>query len=147
MLPDGSINPGEMTSFNHYALGAVAGWMHGVTLGLSIVEAGWKVFRVAPVPGAALKWAEGTYLSGYGECAVRWEIRGREGAEKSFWMRIKVPPNTTAQVQLPGSSGAVEVVGSGTYTWEVSYQAEAWPPRAIYPPTIPVDDELPDEVS
>ncbi|PJF45699.1 MAG: alpha-L-rhamnosidase, partial [Candidatus Thermofonsia Clade 3 bacterium] len=24
MLPDGSINPGEMTSFNHYALGAVA---------------------------------------------------------------------------------------------------------------------------
>lgn len=24
MLPDGSVNPGEMTSFNHYALGAVA---------------------------------------------------------------------------------------------------------------------------
>ena len=28
MLPDGSINEGEMTSFNHYALGAVADWMH-----------------------------------------------------------------------------------------------------------------------
>jgi alpha-L-rhamnosidase len=28
MLPDGSINPGEMTSFNHYALGAVADWMN-----------------------------------------------------------------------------------------------------------------------
>src|SRR5665648_1144760 len=28
MLPDGSINPGEMTSFNHYALGAVADWLH-----------------------------------------------------------------------------------------------------------------------
>ncbi|MEP6479855.1 MAG: family 78 glycoside hydrolase catalytic domain, partial [Rhodoglobus sp.] len=27
MMPDGSINPGEMTSFNHYALGAVADWM------------------------------------------------------------------------------------------------------------------------
>ena len=25
MLPDGTINPGEMTSFNHYALGAVVG--------------------------------------------------------------------------------------------------------------------------
>lgn len=24
MLPDGTVNPGEMTSFNHYALGAVA---------------------------------------------------------------------------------------------------------------------------
>ena len=30
MLPDGSINPGQMTSFNHYALGAVADWMHRV---------------------------------------------------------------------------------------------------------------------
>ena len=35
MLPDGSINPGEMTSFNHYALGAVADWMHRVLGGLA----------------------------------------------------------------------------------------------------------------
>ena len=28
MLPDGTINPGQMTSFNHYAFGAVADWMH-----------------------------------------------------------------------------------------------------------------------
>ena len=28
MLPDGSVNPGEMTSFNHYALGSVADWLH-----------------------------------------------------------------------------------------------------------------------
>ena len=27
MQPDGSINPGEMTSFNYYALGAVADWV------------------------------------------------------------------------------------------------------------------------
>lgn len=146
MLPDGSINPGEMTSFNHYALGAVAGWMHGVILGLSIVEPGWKVFRVAPVPGAALKWAEGSYLSGYGECAVRWEIRDAGGEQKLFWMRVKVPLNTTAQVKLPGSD-EVKVVGSGTYTWEASYKAEAWPPRAICPPTIAADDDLPEEES
>lgn len=28
MLPDGSVNPGDMTSFNHYALGSVANWLH-----------------------------------------------------------------------------------------------------------------------
>src|SRR5438552_2735998 len=28
LRPDGSVNPGEMTSFNHYALGAVADWLH-----------------------------------------------------------------------------------------------------------------------
>jgi alpha-L-rhamnosidase len=146
MLPDGRINPGEMTSFNHYALGAVAGWMHGVILGLGIVEPGWKVLKVAPVPGAKLKFAEGRYLSGYGECVVRWEIRGGEGEGKLFWLRVKVPPNTTAQVKLPGSED-VKTVSSGTYTWEVPYQAEAWPPRAIYPPIIPRDDDLPDEDS
>ena len=35
MLPDGSINPGEMTSFNHYALGAVADFLHRVVAGLA----------------------------------------------------------------------------------------------------------------
>jgi hypothetical protein len=28
LRPDGSINPNQMTSFNHYALGSVADWMH-----------------------------------------------------------------------------------------------------------------------
>jgi alpha-L-rhamnosidase len=28
MLRYGTSNPGQMTSFNHYALGAVADWIH-----------------------------------------------------------------------------------------------------------------------
>ena len=35
LLADGSINPGEMTSFNHYALGAVADWLHRTVAGLA----------------------------------------------------------------------------------------------------------------
>ena len=35
MLPDGTINPGEMTSFNHYAFGSIADWMHRTIGGLS----------------------------------------------------------------------------------------------------------------
>ncbi len=42
MLPDGTINPGQMTSFNHYALGAVADWMHRVVAGLSPLERGTR---------------------------------------------------------------------------------------------------------
>lgn len=30
MRPDGSISPGEMTSFNHYALGSIVDWLHQV---------------------------------------------------------------------------------------------------------------------
>ncbi len=53
MLPDGTINPGEMTSFNHYALGAVADWMHRTIGGLSPAEPGTPPCASPPGPGAA----------------------------------------------------------------------------------------------
>src|SRR5690606_22868655 len=46
MLPDGTINPGQMTSFNHYALGAVADWMHRVVAGLAPLEPGYRSMRI-----------------------------------------------------------------------------------------------------
>ena len=41
MLPDGSINPGDMTSFNHYALGAVADWLYQVVAGIQPAAPGY----------------------------------------------------------------------------------------------------------
>ncbi|KAL3496075.1 bacterial alpha-L-rhamnosidase-domain-containing protein [Aspergillus germanicus] len=38
MLPDGRVNEGAMTSFNHYALGAVASWLHGSIAGISTLD-------------------------------------------------------------------------------------------------------------
>ena len=54
MLPDGSVNPGEMTSFNHYALGAVVDFLHRVVGGLESAEPGWRRVRIAPRPGGGL---------------------------------------------------------------------------------------------
>ena len=56
MLPDGTINPGEMTSFNHYALGAVADWMHRTIGGIAPASratgrCGWRRGRVAASAG------------------------------------------------------------------------------------------------
>ena len=51
MLPDGSINPGEMTSFNHYALGAVADWLHRRVAGLAPAAPGYREIEVRPLPG------------------------------------------------------------------------------------------------
>jgi alpha-L-rhamnosidase len=42
MLPDGTINPGEMTSFNHYALGAVVDFLQRVVAGLAPAEPGYR---------------------------------------------------------------------------------------------------------
>ncbi len=51
MLPDGSINPGDMTSFNHYALGAVSDWIYQVVGGIRPAEPGYRRVHIQPVPG------------------------------------------------------------------------------------------------
>ena len=50
MLPDGTINPGQMTSFNHYAFGAIGDWLHRVVAGLAPDAPGYERIRIAPHP-------------------------------------------------------------------------------------------------
>ncbi|KAF4945267.1 hypothetical protein FGADI_12087 [Fusarium gaditjirri] len=72
MLPDESFNPGRMTSFNHYALGAMADWLHSTVGGITPMASspGWKIFRVKPIPGGNLTWAKTSFDGPYGriEC-------------------------------------------------------------------------------
>ncbi|QKJ20622.1 alpha-L-rhamnosidase [Microbacterium hominis] len=116
MLPDGTINPGEMTSFNHYALGAVADWLHRVVAGLAPASSGYRSLRIAPRFLDALAYASARHLTPYGEASVAWE---RDGAE--IVVRATVPANTTATVDLPGS--APREVGSGAHEWRVAASA------------------------
>lgn len=97
MLPDGTINPGEMTSFNHYALGAVADWLHRVVGGLAPLEPGYSRLLVAPQPGDTLEWAESTLETPRGLASVRWDRRG-----KSVDLAVTVPEGATAVVRAPG---------------------------------------------
>nr|BFF14968.1 hypothetical protein GCM10025699_62710 [Microbacterium flavescens] len=76
MLPDGTVNPGEMTSFNHYALGAVADWLHSTVAGLAPAAAGWRRVRFAPRPGGGLTHASGRHISPYGEVSSEWRVDG-----------------------------------------------------------------------
>ncbi|HEX7350207.1 alpha-L-rhamnosidase [Brachybacterium sp.] len=106
MLPDGAINPGEMTSFNHYALGAVADWVYQVVLGIRAAEPGYRRILLQPTPGPGIDWAKGAYDSTVGRIEVSWEstadgLRGEatipEGAEADL-----VLPDGTARVLSPG---------------------------------------------
>lgn len=142
MLPDGSINPGSMTSFNHYALGSVANFLHSVVGGISPLQVGWATFLVRPRPGGELRHAEVSYDGPRGRVAVRWEVGEAEeeemrddestqravGADKengarghsatrAFQLRVEVPPNSRALVVLPGQQGEGdgEWVGSGIH--------------------------------
>jgi alpha-L-rhamnosidase len=125
MLPDGSINPGSMTSFNHYALGSVGAWLHATVGGISPAEPGLKVVRFEPVPGGTITWAKVKLDGPYGEVRCEWTLEG-----KVFKMKATVPPNSTGQVKLPGNEEVI-VVGSGTHEYTVEYTPDPWPPKAI----------------
>ncbi|WP_216326300.1 glycoside hydrolase family 78 protein [Deinococcus aestuarii] len=123
MLPDGSINPGEMTSFNHYALGAVADWLHRTVAGLAPAEPGYRRMTIQPIPGGGLTFASARHVTPYGEASVAWVIR-----DGQIEVRIVVPPNTRAEVILPG--GGTHEVGSGEHRWASPYAN----PNAARPP-------------
>jgi alpha-L-rhamnosidase len=109
LLPDGSVNPGEMTSFNHYALGAVADWLHRTVAGLAPDAAGYARLRIAPRPLTGLDRASARHLTPYGEASAGWH---RDGSD--IVVRAVVPANTTAVVDLPGIRSEV---GSGAHEW------------------------------
>lgn len=120
MLEDGSINPGEMTSFNHYALGAVADWLHRVVGGLAPAAPGYKRLRIAPQPLPGLDWASTTHQTPYGTASVEW--RREHGVVQ---ITATVPTNTSAEVLLPDGR-SLDVV-AGVHTWTVTEQATGGP--------------------
>ena len=109
MLPDGSINPGGMTSFNHYAFGAVADFLHRRVAGLAPAAPGYRRLTVAPLPSRDLTWARAEHETPYGTASVGWT---REGDELT--VDILVPPSTTAEVHLPDGSAPV-IVAAGRH--------------------------------
>lgn len=114
MLSDGSINPGEMTSFNHYALGAVADWMHRTIGGIVSAEPGYRRITFQPRPGGGITHASARHLTPFGIAECSWKI-----VNGNFELQVVVPPNTTARVTLPGSVSETIEIGSGTHRWTI----------------------------
>ncbi|MEV4580475.1 family 78 glycoside hydrolase catalytic domain [Nonomuraea jabiensis] len=114
LLPDGTVNPSGMTSFNHYALGAVADWLHRTVAGLAPAAPGYRELAVHPRPGGGLTHASARLRTPYGPAASSWSIAGDE-----ITVEAVVPPNTTAHVTLPG--GEQVRVGSGTHRWTLPH--------------------------
>lgn len=108
LLPDGSVNPGGMTSFNHYALGAVIDWVHRVVGGIAPLEPGYQSMLIAPQPGGPLTWANTSVETPHGRAAVAWR---RD--DTGLTVEIEVPEGTSAVLRLPGL--ADETVGSGSH--------------------------------
>jgi alpha-L-rhamnosidase len=116
-LPDGRVNPGEMTSFNHYAFGAVADWLHRRVAGLVPAAPGYRRILVRPRPGGSLTHASAAHESPFGRIEVAWRRVGDE-----LRVDVTVPPGATALVQLPDPSFTPVDMGSGRRSFTC-----AWP--------------------
>ena len=120
MLPDGSVNPGDMTSFNHYALGAVADWLHRTVVGLAPDAPGYRRFVVAPRPGGGLTSAAAAHETPYGRAEVSWT---RD--DDRMTVEVVVPPGTTAVIRLPENGWPETTVGSGRHTFGCRFRPAA----------------------
>ena len=109
MLPDGTINPGQMTSFNHYALGAVADWLHRTVGGIAPLEPGYSRVLIAPHPGGDIDWARSTLETRHGTISVSWSRRDAGPIE----LDVTLPEGVTAEVELWGSD--VHELGGGRH--------------------------------
>ncbi len=99
-----------MTSFNHYALGAVADWMHRTVAGIAPVEPGYATVLVAPRPGGDLTWARSTLRTRRGQVAVAWHVE-----DTAMHLQVTVPPGAAAVVRLP--DGQESRVGPGEHAF------------------------------
>ncbi|MCA0295058.1 MAG: glycoside hydrolase family 78 protein [Actinobacteria bacterium] len=110
MKPDGSLNTGHMTSFNHYALGAVTDWLHQVVAGIQPAEPGYAAVRLAPTPGPGLDWARASLESPHGRIESGWR---RDG--ESLVVEVTVPDGVPATLQFP--DGTLQRVPAGRHTF------------------------------
>ncbi len=106
----GEDGTGGMVSFNHYAFGAVGDFLYRRVAGIEPVTAGYKEFKVQPLVGGSISYANATVGTPYGKISSSWKVE--DGA---FKLTVRVPASTTAEIVLP--DGGREKVGSGEYAF------------------------------
>src|SRR5579875_3594595 len=114
LLPDGTVNPGRMTSFNHYALGSIGDWMHRVVAGLAPAAPGYREILFRPRPGGGLTRASAAHESPYGRVSITWLVRGGQ-----LEVCVEVPPGAGAVLDLPGQPP--RRLGPGAHTARAAF--------------------------
>ncbi|KAG2002880.1 hypothetical protein GB937_009416 [Aspergillus fischeri] len=135
MLADGSVNPGEMTSFNHYAFGAIAKFMYERVAGLQRVEPGWKRSCVAPGIGAELSSAAAKHVTPFGLLSCSWRTEKTGNGSERLRLEVSVPYSTTCDVILPDGDGEKrETIGQGAWVFETTFtRGYEWPVEPLPP--------------
>jgi len=89
----------DQQSLNHYALGAVCGFLFRRLAGIAPLEPGFRRIEVRPLIDPRVKRGGGTYDSQLGRISTEWQQQNAGG----FSLDLTVPPNATALVYLPAT--------------------------------------------
>lgn len=112
LRPDGTLNTGHMTSFNHYALGAVVDWLYQVVAGIQAAEPGYAAVRFAPTPGPGLTWATARLDSPRGRIECGWSVQ-----DGITTVKMLVPEGVAASLRSPDGTETEIPAGRHTVTW------------------------------
>lgn len=118
ILPDGSFNPANMNSLNHYAYGSIGSWMYSRLAGLRLLEPGYKKFAVKPMFIKGITWVELEFNSIYGMIKVNWRCENG-----TITVDVTVPVNTSCVLTLPERDGEIQL-GSGSYHYEYATETK-----------------------
>lgn len=114
--PDGSFDESGMNSLNHYAYGSVGDWMYRKIAGISQLKPGYKKIQIKPLFVKGIEEARAEFESVYGKIVSGWSCKNGK-----IHVKVEIPANTTAIIDLPEIEKAEEV-GSGVYEYE--YETE-----------------------
>ena len=112
--PDGSFASAGMNSLNHYAYGAVFGWMFTNMVGISPDESAPGYARViyAPIPDKRISRVKGSITTARGTITSEYEFR--EGA---WYFAVTVPEGVEASAKIFGKERAL-VAGTNEFSIE-----------------------------
>jgi len=98
---NGDVEDFAMNSLNHYALGAVCGFLYRRVAGIDPVAPGFSRVRVKPLLDQRVRSAGADYDSVRGRISVNWVLEPR-----SFSLELTIPANSRGVVHLPSSDWA-----------------------------------------
>lgn len=104
---NGDVGDRSMNSFNHYALGAVAGFMFRRIAGIDALEPGFTRFRFDPIYDSRMPKAAGRFQSSVGAISTNWQR-----SVDSLVVDIDIPANSRCELHLPAKTpGQVQESG------------------------------------
>lgn len=110
--PDGTFWSDNMNSYNHYAYGSIADFMYKKIGGIVPILPGYKKILIKPVLDERITNAETSIVTMYGKVSTKWKVENNK-----FNLKVEIPCNTTATIELPDGSRCES--DSGIYEYSV----------------------------